>query len=167
MRSHANTMGSNSSSLSQQPTSMQEPRILPTLSDVCEQWVPTIRNIPLVLRRLWAQCLVKALAQVVWSNNIASWTELLMLPKCTLCRPKRGGKSHTSQRLAWTRGRLQRWLAGERASLWFDLPSYFRPQIKNLSAESAKIKRQDRCINLTSEGGFSNACKATSYETST
>ena len=83
-----------------------------------------------------------------------------MLPKSTLCRLKRGGKSHTSQRLAWTRGRLQRWLAGERASLWFDLPSYFRPQIKNLSAESAKIKRQDRCINLTSEGGFSNSCKA-------
>ena len=52
MRSRANTMGSNSSSLQHQPTSMQEPRTLPTLSDVSEQWVPTIRNVPFVLRRL-------------------------------------------------------------------------------------------------------------------
>ena len=103
---------------------------------------------------------MRALAEAVWSNNKASWTELQMLPKCTLCRPARGGKSHRSQRLAWTRGRLQRWLAGERTELWNDMPTFKRPRTKQHSAEAAKVQRQDRCIRLTEEGGFSNACKA-------
>ena len=95
-----------------------------------ERFVPTIKNIPKGLRRLFAQCLTKALAKVVWSNNVASWTELQMLPKCALCRPTRAGKSHKSQRLNWTRNRLLRWLAGERAQLWLDLPQYKQPKAK-------------------------------------
>ena len=74
--------------------------------------------------------------------------------------PVPGGKSHSSQRLAWTRGRLQRWLAGERSNLWQDLPQYKRPQSKHHSGETARKQRQDRCIALTGEGGYSNACKA-------
>ena len=82
-----------------------------------------------------------------------------MLPKCTLCRPSRGGKSHKNQRLAWTRSRLQRWLAGERTQLWLDMPHYRYQKNKHHSPEYAKILCQERCISLTSEGGFSNACK--------
>ena len=65
-----------------------------------------------------------------------------------------------SKRLVWTRVRLQRWLAGECADLWHDIPSYKRPQPRQQSEEAAKIQRQDRCISLTSEGGYSIACKA-------
>ena len=83
-----------------------------------------------------------------------------MLVKCTLCRPVRGGKSHKSQRLAWTRGRLSRWLAGERADLWHDLPNYKRPQFKQISVEAAKKQQQERCIVLTSEAGLGRACQA-------
>ena len=49
---------------------------------------------------------------------------------------------------------------GERASLWQDLPIYRRPQTKEHPGESAKIQQQQRCIALTSEGGYSNASKA-------
>ena len=140
----------------QQRRHTQEQGNLPSLSDVHERFVPTIKNIRLGLRRLWAQCLVKTLAQAVWTNSEADWTALQMLPKCTLCRQVRGGKSHRSQRMEWTRGRLQRWLAGERASLWHDLPLYRRPQTK----DSARAQQHQRCIALTSEGGYSNACKA-------
>ena len=70
------------------------------------------------------------------------------------------GRSHKSQRLAWTRGRLSRWLAGERADLWHDLPDYKRPQFKQISVDAAKKQRQERCIDLTSEGGFGRACQA-------
>ena len=80
----------------------QEPNDLPSLSEVHKRFVPTIKNIPIGLRRLWAQCLVKTLAQAVWTNSEADWKVLQMLTKCTLCRPSRGGKSHSSQRLAWT-----------------------------------------------------------------
>ena len=85
-----------------------------------------------------------------------------MLPKCTLCQPVQGGKSKHSQRLAWTRGRLQRWLAGERGTLWQDIPQYGqgRPQIKHQSSEFVKRQQQERCIALTAEGGYSKACKA-------
>ena len=117
----------------QQAGAPQQPKPLPSLSEVHKWFVPTVKSVPLSLRRLWAQCLVRALAQVVWANNVTVWTELLMLPKCTLCVPIRGGKSHTSQRLAWTRGRLQRWLAGERTELWDDLPVYKRPKPKKQS----------------------------------
>ena len=144
----------------QQAIHTQEPRALPSLAEVHERFTPIIKNIPLVLRRLWAQCLVRALAQVAWTNSEANWTELQMLPKCTLCRPTRGGNSHKSKKMAWTRSRLQRWLAGERTSLWQDIPQHRRPQTKEYSGESAKKQRQERCIALTSEGGYSNACKA-------
>ena len=146
-------------SLSQQPQSAQSPTTIPSFADIHGKFVPTIRNIPLPIRRLWAQCLKKTLAQVVWNNNEATWAELQMLAKCTLCRPRRAGKSHKSRRLNWTRNRLQRWLAGERAELWNDIPIFKRPQLKQVSSEFAKTKQQERCISLTGEGGFSNACK--------
>ena len=133
---------------------------LPSLAEIHHRFVPTIKNIRLGLRRLWAQCLVRALAQAVWTNSEDDWTALQMLAKCTLCRPPRAGKSRSSQKLEWTRGRLQRWLAGERSSLWQDLPQYKRPQNKNNSHESTRQQQQQRCIALTSEGGYSNACKA-------
>ena len=147
----------NSQRTNQQHQHTEEQKPLPSLSDVQMQFVPTLKNIPKELRRLWAQCLTKAIAQTVWSNNETSWTELLMLAKCTLCRPPRGGKSHLSHKLAWTQDRLQRWLAGERAELWCDLPQYKVPRSKNLSVKAALNQRQDRCIKLTGEGGFSNA----------
>ena len=113
-RARLNAMRSQESSTSNQHIpSSHESRALPSLSLIHEQFVPTIRNIPLGLRRLWTQCITKALAQATWSNNISAWTELQMLAKCTLCRPPRGGKAHKSKRLSWTQNRLNRWLAGE------------------------------------------------------
>ena len=131
---------------------------LPSLSNIHERYAPTIRNIPIELRGMFAQCLTKALAKAVWSNTVSSWTELQMLAKATLCRPARGGKSHKSQRLNWTRGRLTRWLVGERAELWSDIPQYKIPKPRQLSEESAKKQQQQHCIALTGEGGLSQAC---------
>ena len=136
-----------------------DPRELPSLSTIHCTFVPTIKNIPKVLRRLFAQCLTKALAKAVWTNDVTSWTELQMLPKSTLCRPACGGKSHKSQRVSWTRSRLQRWLAGERTQLWSDMPQYKYPKAKNYSAEAIKMQRQEKCVNLTSEGAYGKACK--------
>ena len=147
-------------SIDQHLPTARETVTLPSLSEIHRLFVPTIRNIPLRLRRLWAQCLARALAQATWSNDVKAWTELQMLAKCTLCNPARGGKSHKSQRLAWTRDRLNRWLAGERAELWHDLPKYQRPRNKQYSEEADKRARQERCVSLASEGGFGNACKA-------
>ena len=143
--SRSNAPRNNSTANNQLP----EREDLPSLSVIHDKFVPTIKNVPLKLRRLWSQCLAKSLAQAVWSNTIESWTELQMLPKCTLCRPSRGGRSHKSQKLAWTQARLQRWLAGERSGLWHDIPQFKRPKPKNVNPGLAIKQRQDRCISLT------------------
>ena len=99
IRNHVHTAENNPESR-RIPHNFQDVPPLPNLSTVHENFVPTIRNVPFALRRLWAQCLSKALAQAVWTNNLTSWTELQMMPKCILCCSPRGGKSHKSQRLA-------------------------------------------------------------------
>ena len=78
----------NASSSNQQSHPDHNAETLSSLSDIHSQYVPTIRNIPLCLRRLWAQCLAKAFAKATWNNDVRSWTELQMLAKCTLCRPE-------------------------------------------------------------------------------
>eukprot|EP00973_Karenia_brevis_P077158 10715292-Karenia_brevis.AAC.1 len=83
-----------------------------------------------------------------------------MLTKCTLCAPPPGGKSHKTQRLAWTRSRLQRWLNGEIRELWCELPQYAQPRQKRMSEQKQQANKHQRCINLTREGGYSSACKA-------
>ena len=157
IRSSANTTNSNPTS-SHQSQPSTAPRALPSLAEIHERYTPTIKNIPKPIRKLFAQCLTKSLAQAVWTNNTTSWSELQMLAKCTLCQPPRAGKAHVSQRLTWSRSRLLRWLAGERAELWIDLPTYKRPKPRKFSAEAALIKCQEKCISLAGEGGFSNAC---------
>ena len=132
----------------------------PSLAIIHGRFIPTVRHVPKDLRRLWAQCLSRSVARAVWANDVRAWSELQMLPKCVLCTPPRGGKSHQNQRLAWTRGRLNRWLAGERSELWRDIPKYQRPAPKQLSDKVARRQKQERCIELCGEGGYGNACKS-------
>ena len=159
LRNPANPPARNLSSTQQPHTSNGQTITIPSLAEIHGKFVPTIRNIPLALRGLWAQCLKQALARAVWNNNEASWVELQMLAKCTLCHLGRAGRSHKSKKLNWTRSRLQRWLDGERAELWSDLPNFSRPHSKQPASDLIKSKQQERCINLTAEGGYSNACK--------
>ena len=151
----------NNTNASNQPLSNNQITYdLPSLSEIHRHFVPTIRNVPLSLRNRWTLCLSRALAKATWENSIKAWTELQMLAKSTLCRAPRAGKSHLSQRLAWTRKRLNRWLSGERPELWHDLPKYQQPGKKSHSKEATKKSSQDRCLSLASEGGFSQACNA-------
>ena len=84
-----------------------------------------------------------------------------MLPKAVLCSPARAGKQHETQRVAFTRQRLQRWLDGDRATLWQDLPSYKLPRKRDsVCPNTAKAFRQARCDELCGEGALSQACKA-------
>lgn len=101
MRSQVKPPNSNPP-INQQSQPLRAPIVLPSLAEIHERFVPTIKNIPRLIRRLFAQCLTKSLAQAVWSNNHTSWTELQMLAKCTLCQPPCAGKSHVSQRLTVT-----------------------------------------------------------------
>lgn len=134
------------------------------MDDVCRRYVPTIRQVPKELRSLWTRCLVRTVADTVFHNSEDKWLELLMLSKCVLCNPPRSGKSHKSQRVAFTRRRLESWLAGDRVALWDSLPQYTPPRPKRASPQGDQNRRAARCIELCGEGGYSAACKALTKE---
>ena len=85
-----------------------------------------------------------------------------MLTKCTLCSPPRAGKEHKNQRVAFTRSRLNRWLDGDRATLWQDIPCYRTRQQRTrvMSAQAEQGIRQKRCMDRCGEGADSKACQA-------
>ena len=91
--------------------------VLPSIEEVLSAKTATLKRVPKAARALWSQALVRSLASAVAYNTVAAWTLLLMLPKATLCSPKRGGRKHEKAAAAFTVDRLSRWLAGEQAAL--------------------------------------------------
>jgi hypothetical protein len=56
---------------------------------------------------------------------------------------------------------MQRWLNGEAASLWQDIPFYKKPAVrKNVTPDLEKALRQHRCDASCREGADAKACKA-------
>ena len=135
-------------------------RQAPSLDDIFDNYVPTWKHIPKQLQPLWSKALAQAVAAAVASNGVQAWSDLLMLPKCVLCSPPRSGKAHHNKRLAFTRSRLQRWVAGERGSLWDDIPSYTPPRNKRISEEAVKHRRHAACIDLCGEGALGKSCSS-------
>ena len=89
---------------------------LPSLADIFTAHRPTLHFIPKDGRHDFGRVLAAELAQVAFKNDLASWTRLLMLPKCVLSVPKRAGKrnrgdNHSVKQLcaAWEQGQLK-WL---------------------------------------------------------
>ena len=129
---------------------------LPSFEEIQSASTSTLRHVPAAVRHLWSQVLTQALAAVAHRNDEAAWRELLMLPQCLLCPPARGGKRHAKAAAAFTRDRIQRWLEGERLSLWASRPS---PKRKPHGAPSA-AERRDMATSLGREGFDKKACAA-------
>ena len=108
---------------------------MPSLEEVGKRQVNTWRHVPWKARGLWATVFVRAMANVAFCNTEAAWTELQMLPKAVLAAPPLKAKvDNESARAAYTLDRLSRWEAGERMTLWEDMPP--PPVHKPLSAEA-------------------------------
>ena len=60
---------------------------LPSLQDIFERRVPTMRHIPHRARNSVAQSLTRCLALVVVHNTTEAWQNLLMFPKSVLSMP--------------------------------------------------------------------------------
>ena len=135
--------------------------ILPSISHIHTKRVPVLKFVPKQLRGMWAQCVSKTMASTAFHNDMTSWAHQQMLAKCVLCAPARSGQQHVNQRVAFTRHRLQRWLDGDRAALWQDIPNYKPPKPRQAMtpAHETALKHQ-RCDDLCREGADSNACKA-------
>ncbi len=100
--------------------------------------------------------MIRALAKTVAHNTLEAWAELAMLPKATLCPPPRRGKRHAKASAAYNVDRLTRWLHGEAAALWSDLP-VLRPA---KSGPDTREARQRRATAFAQEGWDRKACSA-------
>lgn len=87
-------------------------------------------------------------------NNIWGMASLLLLAKCTLCSPARGGRRRFSTSASLIRSRLERWLEGDVSSLCrevLDSPEEWRSNIK-------------RCLQHAREGHYGRAIRAISSD---
>ena len=71
-------------------------------------------------RKLWAQCVVESLAQIIEFNDELAWAQFFMLPKAVLRSSFRGGKKRNNKKTACAETKLlcSRWLEGQREVLW-------------------------------------------------
>ena len=100
---------------------------------------------------------MRALGAVVYFNSEAAWTELEMLPKAVLAAPPLKAKlDNEAARAAYTLDRLSRWEAGERMTLWTDLPVQRAPR-------PASTEGLEACARtLAAEGCYGKALAALS-----
>lgn len=104
----------------------------------------------------WSQVLTRALTAVVHNNDDKAWRELLMLPKCVLCAPNRGGRRHRKAAGAYTLDRLHRWQEGDRLGLWETRPT--RPAANG--QRPSPEQRRALATSLAREGFDRKACAA-------
>ena len=130
---------------------------LPSLETVQSQRTRTLKHIPTASRGLWAQALTRCLAAVAVYNTVEAWTELEMLPKATLSPPPRGGRQHARAAGAYTTDRLNRWLEGDRASLWDEVVATPVTPGSKACTEASRLRRADA---LAREGFGRKACAA-------
>lgn len=138
-------------------TAPQQPeRRLPTFQEIQQGGTPTLRHVPHSARHLWSQTLARTLAAVVHHNDEQSWRELLMLPRCVLGVPPRGGRKHAKASAAYTLDRLHQWQHGERQSLWDSRGSLGGRHHKQPSA----AEKRSLATALAREGFDRKACNA-------
>eukprot|EP00663_Eupelagonemidae_sp_cell21sb_P002070 gene2070-1327_t len=150
---------------SDQPDLGAHPNIkaLPSLHEVYATRITTCKYVPRAARATWCDALAGAFAAAVYHNTTAAWTELLMLPKAVLCSAPRAGKAYRQQAATFTRLRCERWLAGERSSLWSDIPQRARGSTRGRAEDDdafLRQRRQERATELARDGLDAKACSA-------
>jgi hypothetical protein len=131
-------------------------RARPTADTVLRTRRPTLRHVPKCCRDLWATALTRVFAtahlatlalgdypsQEATLRCEEAWLDVLLLPKCVLCPSARSGRRHRKLTGQHTRARLNRWLAGERLSLWEDsAPKKTTVQAKRTAAKNGESGR--------------------------
>ena len=131
----------------------------PSADSVASKRGPSKRHIPKGARKLWATCLLSALAAVAAYNDVRAWTDLLCLPKLVLAADSRGGRKHQLRIEANTKQKCQRWLEGDRNSLW---QQYQNQKInrRDVSTDVTESRKHGRVDELLQESLMQQACNA-------
>ena len=131
----------------------------PAFEEIFSKRVPTKNSVPKPARKLWTQCLVEALAQIVEFNDELAWAQFFMLPKAVLRSSFRGGKKRNNKKTAGAETKLlcSRWLEGQREVLWRQGRA---PKRSNKKRESDQLtdEAMDRIQELVAQGQLQKAC---------
>lgn len=128
---------------------------LPHIDEVSALDVPTMRRIPKRARQRFAQALSAAASAAAHHNTTASWTRLLMLPKCVARAPVRGGKRSAAEAVLVA---LDAWERGDWQKLWRQATAQAaKHATRGAPSETFRIRRAEA---LAREGEFSRAYAA-------
>ena len=133
---------------------------VPDLSDVMSSRVDTVRFVPISFRNEWSEVVGHALDNCATApDNLKNWTRLLMLPKCILKAPRRGGKSHAPNNCRDNRQRIKSWKEGNISDLWSNATKRPKERTKKNSKPSPDFNVR-RAKELAGLGQFGRAAKA-------
>ena len=150
-------------------------RARPPADTVLRTRRPTLRHVPKCCRDLWATALTRVFAaahlattalggnpsQEATTRCEETWLDVLLLPKVVLCPSARSGRRHRKLTGQHTRARLNRWLAGERLSLWEDSAP---KKSSRPSKENTREERRRRALALVEESRLGPAAAALTAE---
>ena len=119
---------------------------LPTLDEIFQLKVPTLRYIPSKGLPAFACALSTALRSVVHENSIEAWIKLLMVPKCCLPSLKRKGCHHKPADL---KALCDLWSRGQFGALWCLVRSTGKSHEHMIQA----------AVSLAQDGLYSKACQ--------
>ena len=127
---------------------------LPTFDSVCKLPGRTVRHIPVKDRLVFALALCSALRSALHDNSEDAWLKVLMMPKCLLLAPKRGGRHHKPVPISHL---CAQWAKGEFSALWNRASNHHSsgphptPNHKSSAVQTA--------VSLVREGLLSKACQ--------
>ena len=130
----------------------------PSFDEIFSKRVPTKAFVPKAAKKVWAQCLLAAIAQVLEFNDELAWAEFFMLPKCVLRTSRRGGKRHRKRSEVETKTLCSRWLEGQRDMLWQQ--GFVPRRNKKQNTEKISPEVRDRVAELVAQGQLHKACSA-------
>lgn len=126
------------------------------LNQVVTSPICTILHIPRGIRPLWAQVLSHEL-NLAHSGSIWGAIRLMMLAKCTLRLPPRGGKKRRFSLTFCIKEKLLRWHDNDIAHLWSEASREAKPSTQHLS--SPETFNTKRALFHAKEGQYGKAIR--------
>ena len=126
---------------------------LPSLEEIFQTPIPTRAHLPPTTASHVARCFIYAIEKVLAKNDIESWTEFFMLPKCLfnpLGRDTSPDKTKPASSFAkLVLHRCSLFLAGKAAEIWHDVVEEFNPRTQNRSDWISLVKSKAESGNIS------------------
>ena len=136
---------------------------LPSLSTIFQASCPTLRHVPKGARDRWARAFSECLSAMCDAPaDLSRWSKLLMLAKCVLASRATGHRLRWREILTLCRSRIDRWLAGDIATLWPEAMAGGKSLAKRIQSSSGSQRSHNirRAKLAVQDGQYSKAIEA-------